>query len=188
MNWIAVTLNTLLAGGIACAASTASKTSATAHEAPSAESSRPQAMLQASEWLPVQAREMLARRMKRHGEEMMHLTAMVLTLNHEGAVYAAEHIAEEPTIGRPTAGEHGTISELLPARFFDFQDELSDRAMTMANAARAGSYDKMMLAYNRLTETCIGCHVVYLKYEEATDSESGDLDLSLDGQAEASAQ
>jgi hypothetical protein len=109
---------------------------------------------------------MLAARMQRHGEEMMYLTAMVLTLNHEGAAHLAEHIAEEPRIGRPGTDDHGTISELLPARFFDLQDELSERAKTMASAARTGANDAMVHAYARLTETCVSCHEAYMTGEE----------------------
>jgi cytochrome c' len=180
MKWIALSLSTVLAGGLACATtSTASKSPDSAGNAASS-SSRPAPKLQPPDWLPVQAREMLAARMQRHGEEMMYLTAMVLTLNHEGAAHLAEHIAEEPRIGRPTSEERGTISELLPERFFDLQDELNDRAKAMASAARTGANDKMVQAYGRLTQTCVSCHEAYLADDRATGEESGALDVDPD--------
>jgi cytochrome c553 len=112
---------------------------------------------------------MLAARMQRHGEEMMYLTAMVLTLNYDGAAYLAERIAEEPRIGRPAPDEHGTISEILPSRFFVLQDELNERAKAMAAAARTRTKDDMLNAYGRLTNTCVSCHEAYLESDEAPE-------------------
>jgi hypothetical protein len=177
MKWLALSLSTVLAGGLACATtSTTSRSPDTAARTSASGASRRPPKLHAPDYLPIQAREMLAARMQRHGEEMMYLTAMVLTLNHEGAAHLAEHIAEEPRIARPGPDEHGTISQLLPARFFDLQDELNERAKVMASAARTGANDEMVQAYGRLTQTCVSCHEAYLSDDDATDAESGALD------------
>ena len=179
MKWTAISLCALAAGAAACSTTkTASKTPDTVTSA--SEGARPKPELKAPEWLPVQAREMLAARMQRHGEEMMYLTAMVLTVNYEGAAHLAGHIAEEPRIPRPSPDEHGTISELLPARFFELQDELNQRAQSMASAARAREEGKMLNAYSRLTETCVSCHVLYMHEpgdeEGAFDADPGELE------------
>jgi cytochrome c' len=182
MKWIALSLSTVLAGGLACATTgTTAKSPDTAAKTTASAPPGPPPKLRAPDYLPVQAREILFGRMQRHGEEMMYLTAMVLTLNHEGAAHLADHIAEEPRIGRPRPEEHGTISELLPERFFDLQDELNDRAKDMASAARTGANDKMVQAYGRLTQTCVSCHEAYLADDDATGEESGAFEGELDG-------
>jgi len=114
------------------------------------------------DWLPREAREMLTARMERHGEEMMLLLVSVLTLHHEDSELLADHVAAEPRLGRPGPSEEGTISALLPARFFGFQDELIARARALAAAARAKDDARIVRAYGQLAETCVSCHSVYL--------------------------
>jgi hypothetical protein len=114
------------------------------------------------EWLPREAREMLGARMDRHGEEMMLLLVSVMTLEHEDTELLAEQVAAEPRLGRPAPGEKGTINALLPARFFALQDELTERAHTIAAAARAKDNGRIVRAYGQLAETCVSCHSVYL--------------------------
>jgi hypothetical protein len=115
------------------------------------------------EWLPSEAREMLTARMDRHGEVMMLLLVSVLTLQHSDTELLAEQVAAEPRIGRPAPGEQGTISALLPPRFFTLQDELVDRAHAVATAARANDNSRIVRAYGQLAETCVSCHSVYLQ-------------------------
>jgi hypothetical protein len=171
MKRTAITLSAIAVGALACS-STTTATKAPETAAATAEGARSKPEVPAPRWLPVQAREMLAARMQRHGEEMMYLTAMVLTVNYEGAAHLAGHIAEEPRIPRPRVDEHGTISELLPTRFFELQDELNQRAQSMASAARAHEKDAMLTAYSRLTETCVSCHVLYM-HDEESEGRSG---------------
>lgn len=152
-------------------ASTVSTTPAagTASTAPGANAVAPQATLGAPEWLPTEAREMLSSRMQRHGEEMMLLLVSVMTLQHEDTELLAEQVAAEPRLGRPAPGESGTISSLLPPRFFDLQAELQVRARAMAEAARAKDDTRIVRAYGQLAETCVSCHSVYLNAEERAD-------------------
>lgn len=126
----------------------------------------PRAGLGAPEWLPREAREMLSARMQRHGEEMMLLLVSVMTLQHEDSEILAMQVAAEPRLGRPAAGESGTINALLPPRFFDLQEELQARARLMAEAARAKDDTRIVRAYGQLAETCVSCHSVYLSAQE----------------------
>ena len=133
--------------------------------APGPDTVAPQATLRAPEWLPTEAREMLSSRMQRHGEEMMLLLVSVMTLQHEDTELLAQQVAAEPRLGRPAPGESGTISALLPPRFFDLQEELQVRAHAMAEAARTKNDTRIVRAYGSLAETCVTCHSVYLNPE-----------------------
>jgi hypothetical protein len=125
--------------------------------------------LPAPDWLPTEAREVLSARMQRHGEEMMLLLVSVMTLQHGDTGILAEHIAAEPKLGRPAAGETGTISAMLPARFFELQDELQLRAKAMAEVAQTSDPGRIVRAYGQLAETCVSCHSVYLDAEGRAD-------------------
>jgi len=127
------------------------------------------AKLPEPEWLPEAAREMLATRMQRHGEELMLLLVTVLTLGHEDSAHLAREVAAEPRIGRPSPGEKDTLNALLPARFFELQDELRERALSVADAADAKDSGRVVRAFGKLTETCVSCHAVYLDAEAALD-------------------
>jgi hypothetical protein len=105
---------------------------------------------------------MLTARMERHGEEMMLLLVSVMTLHHDDTELLADHVAAEPRLGRPGPTEKGTISSLLPPRFFALQDELTERAHTLGAAARAKDNTRIVRAYGQLAETCVSCHSVYL--------------------------
>jgi hypothetical protein len=140
-----------------------------ASPAPTATTSSPTASAHGSaaslpdpDWLPSEAREMLSARMDRHGEEMMFLFMSVMTLNHADSELLAEQVAAEPQLGRPSPGEKGTISALLPARFFTLQEQLVQRAHAVAAAARSNDNGRIVRAYGQLAETCVSCHSVYL--------------------------
>jgi hypothetical protein len=125
--------------------------------------------LPAPEWLPDEAKEMLSSRMQRHGEEMMLLLVSVMMLQHGDTEILAEQVAAEPRLGRPAAGETGTVSAMLPVRFFDLQDELQVRAHAMAEVARTSDAVRIVRAYSQLAETCVTCHSVYLNAESRAD-------------------
>lgn len=137
--------------------------------APGQDTMAPQAILGAPDWLPNEAREMLASRMQRHGEELLLLLVSVMTLHHEETERLAEQVAAEPRLGRPSPGESGTISSLLPERFFDLQEELQVRARAMAEAARTKDDTRIVRAYGQLAETCVSCHSVYLNADEPAE-------------------
>lgn len=133
------------------------------------ESPKAPPVMQKPEWIPSEAREMLTARMRRHGEEMMFLVVSVLILSYDSAEEMAEEIAAEPKIGRPGAGESGTINALLPQRFFEFQDELRERADAVSDAAHAKDHVRLVRAYGQLAETCVGCHAAYMESEPPSD-------------------
>lgn len=122
----------------------------------------PVAALPDPDWLPTEAKEMLHARMDRHGEVMMLLLVSVLTLHQNDTELLAEQVAAEPRLGRPGPAEKGTLNALLPTRFFGLQDELTERAHALAEAARASDHGRIVRAYGRLAETCVSCHSVYL--------------------------
>jgi hypothetical protein len=112
---------------------------------------------------------MLHARMERHGEVMMLLLVSVLTLQQNDTELLAEQVAAEPRLGRPGPGEKGTLSALLPARFFGLQDELTARAHALAEAARVSDNGRIVRAYGQLAETCVSCHSVYLTPDSTFD-------------------
>jgi hypothetical protein len=144
------------AGGDASEESTEESTTALRRDAPAPKLDEP-------EWLPPAARDALAQRMQRHGEEMMLLVIGVVILSYDGAREVALDIAREPRIGRPAPGERGTISSLLSPRFFDLQDELQERSRAVADAAGDRDAARLATAYGRLVETCVSCHSVYVR-------------------------
>jgi hypothetical protein len=112
---------------------------------------------------------MLHERMERHGEVMMLLLVSVLTLHQNDTELLAEQVAAEPKVGRPGPEEKGTLTALLPARFFELQDELTARAHALAEAARVSDNGRIVRAYGQLAETCVSCHSVYLTPDTSFD-------------------
>jgi len=112
---------------------------------------------------------MLHDRMARHGEEMMLLLLSVMMLQNSDTEVLAEQVAADTRVGRPAAGDKGTISQLLPPRFFTLQDQLVERAEAVAAAAREGNTARVAHAYGQLVETCVSCHSVYLQPDQTFD-------------------
>lgn len=171
-----VTLGALVGQGFGCSAASQppkapaeEKPKAVVKPSPTLQEGPAAPVMQKPEWIPSEAREMLAARMRRHGEEMMFLVVSVLILSYDSAEQMAEEIAAEPKIGRPGAGESGTINALLPARFFEFQDELRDRADVVSDAAHAKDHMRLVRAYGQLAETCVGCHAAYMESEPPSE-------------------
>src|SRR4051812_31351673 len=156
----ATTTSTAPAAGAALSARSATGSSSAAEASGS---------LPEPNWLPSEAREMLSARMDRHGEVMMMMLVSVMTLQHSDTELLAEQVAAEPRLGRPVAGEKGTISALLPPRFFTLQDQLVDRAHAIAAAARGNDNARIAHAYGQLAETCVSCHSVYLQPDALFD-------------------
>jgi hypothetical protein len=142
----------------------------TRSEQPTSEPARVTPRLPKPEWLPEEVRDMLGQRMQRHGRTMMFLLMDVVTLSHEEAAEEADAIAAEPRFGRPAPGEQGTISALLPARFFDLEDQLQAQAHELSRAARANDDKRLVAAYGQLTQSCVGCHMVYLYPDDKPES------------------
>lgn len=187
-SWSPRALSTVVALALGCTSgATRPEPARSADDAPKA-SSVPAPSLPEPTWLPPEAREMLMARMHRHGEEMMLLVVSVVILSYDGARHMAEEIVKEPKLGRPAPGEQGTINALLPPRFFSYQDELEQRASAVAEAAEAKDPTKLVVAYGKLAETCVGCHAVYMSSEPAEGSyDSYEQDPEEEGSGEPNA-
>jgi len=118
--------------------------------------------LPSREELPPEAKEMLAGRMMRHGEEMTTLMIHVLLLDYDVAGILAADLAREPKLGRPAPSEKGTLNALLPAKFFVYQDQLESSATALAQAAAAKDDKKLVDAFGAVAKSCVGCHSTYL--------------------------
>jgi len=112
--------------------------------------------------LPAAARAILVERMGNHRQDMTRLHAAVLFLEHDAARALAEQIAAEPRLARPADGAAAELNSLVPPRFFELQDELKQRALTVAAAAAKGDDAAIAQAYGALTSTCVRCHAAFL--------------------------
>ena len=165
MKTTSCALTALLSLNVACAANRGStpegKPEPRATTRDPATNERPR--LQDPQWLPESARQMLATRMERHGDDITWMTASVVLLSYEGTAEMAERIAAEPRLSRPEPGETDTVNALLPPRFFELQDQLRDRAREVVKVARAHDERGMVKAFGAMTETCVACHSTYLR-------------------------
>lgn len=114
-------------------------------------------------------------RMDRHGDRMILLMESVLLLNYDLARILSQELVHEPKIGRPSPDERDTIGALLPAAFFDHQDELGERASKVSAAAEARNARALTESFSRLAETCVSCHAAYL-YEESEQADPAQVD------------
>jgi hypothetical protein len=112
--------------------------------------------------LPELARQLLRRRMERHGKDAPVLWTAVTLLQRDVVAELATNIASEPRLVRPTFGHTDELNTQLPERFFVLQDVVRDRAKALAQAARGGSDEELAQAFGRLAETCVACHSAFL--------------------------
>src|SRR2546425_166850 len=83
------------------------------------------------DYLPVLARQLLRKRMERHGDDMMQVVIAVTLLQRERARAIAEDVASEPRLTRPIAGGADDLNAALPNQIFVLQDELRMRARAL---------------------------------------------------------
>jgi hypothetical protein len=114
------------------------------------------------DYLSELARQMLRRRMERHGRDMTTLMTGVVLLKREVVQSLASNLAGEPRITRPLPDSRDDLNSALPERFFVLQDELRDRARQLADTARSGKDKELGESFARLTQTCVACHSTYL--------------------------
>jgi hypothetical protein len=111
--------------------------------------------------LPPAARQILRTKMGRHDLQMRALMSRVVLLDDDGIARAAGEIFDEPALARPLGADE--LNSLLPARFFDLQDELRTRARRLV--AASGRHDRAAVAeeFAALAKSCVACHDVYLR-------------------------
>lgn len=119
--------------------------------------------LEAPAYLSGLARQLLKKRMARHGKDMLSMVQSVLFLDHETTQRLAAEVAAEPRLTRPIAGGEDDLNAALPERFFVLQDELRTRAQALGEAAKTGDDSSLAKRLGELTQTCVSCHSTYLE-------------------------
>jgi cytochrome c556 len=119
--------------------------------------------LSAPSYLSTLARQLLKKRMARHGKDMLSMVQAVLFLDHETTQRLASEVAAEPRLTRPIAGGEDDLNAALPERFFVLQDELRSRAQALAEAAKTADDASLARRLGELTQTCVSCHSAYLE-------------------------
>lgn len=131
--------------------------------APSPKVTAPKKGLEAPSYLSPMARQLLKRRMARHGRDMLTLVQAVLFLDRETTQRLAGELAAEPRLTRPIAGGEDDLNASLPERFFVLQDELRSRSLALAEVARKSDDAALAARLGELTQTCVSCHSAYLE-------------------------
>jgi hypothetical protein len=165
--WVIALSAIALMGGVAAAARPASSPGDAGAPPPP----KREEVLRNPEYLPAEARALLRDRMARHGGDMTVLMAAVLMLNYEVTEELVQAIGREPKLTRPSPRMKDTLNSSLPSKFFDFQDLLAVRAKELASAAKAYDDPRLVKAYGRLAEVCVGCHSLYLRGAEESQPE-----------------
>jgi cytochrome c556 len=119
--------------------------------------------LPAPDYLPEAARALLRKKMARHGQDVRDLMFGVTLLRYDVARAAAQRIAAEPRLERPTAGGEDDPATFLPERFFVLQDEARMRALAVTSAAERKDDQALAENYGLLMQACVSCHSAYLK-------------------------
>jgi len=113
--------------------------------------------------LSATARAVIHQKMADHGDQMNELVWAVVLLDRAETARIATAIAEQPRLARPSTGDATELNTALPPRYFELQDQLRDRARSLAAAAKDWDSRVVARSYGQLAETCVACHEVYLK-------------------------
>ena len=126
-------------------------------------------VLEEPEHIPPAAREILRRRMERHGAEMRELVMRVILIDDDAAARIAGEIYDEPTLARPLGRDE--LNGMLPDRFFVLQDDLKARSRSLV--AALARHDRRVIAddFAALTRGCLACHDAYL-HERPTHADN----------------
>jgi hypothetical protein len=125
----------------------------------------PEVSLPAPAYLPAMARELLRKRMERHGRDQSRLVLAVTLLQRDVVKSIASDIAAEPRLVRPLAEGPDELNTALPERFFVFQDALRLRAKDLAAAASNKDDVGLAKSFGQMVEICVSCHSTYLDPE-----------------------
>jgi len=122
-------------------------------------------VLATPDYMPKLARELLRKRMERHGRDQSRLVLAVTLLQRDVVKSIAGDIATEPRIVRPLAEGRDDLNAALPERFFVLQDALRLRAKDLAAAASTKDDVGLAKSFGQMVEICVSCHSVYLDPE-----------------------
>lgn len=126
---------------------------------PSPEQKKVAQLLQPSE-VSAEARKFLKGQMKSHAKEMNQLSVATATLKYEQVKKLATAVSNDPRLD-PAVGP----ASKLPKGFFDLQDYLKKRALSLAEVTDAKDPDALAAAYEDLVVTCMACHWAFLPPE-----------------------
>src|SRR5678815_3651220 len=145
-RWVLAGLCVLGAGGLATAYAQQKK------------GAPPEPVVMPAERIPSESEAKLTDRMKRHGADLIELTHAVTVLDRKAIAQTADRIRLDTAMTLKVDG--GVVHD---ARFQQLDQQLRERVTELANAAR--TYDDATLApaFGRTMETCVRCHVSYLK-------------------------
>ena len=118
----------------------------------------PDPALMPPEKIPSDTEARLTDRMNRHGADLLELTHAVTVLDRKAIAETADRIRLDTAL---TLKVDGGVAH--DARFQQLDQQLRERVTELATAAR--KYDDAALApaFGRTMETCVRCHVSYLK-------------------------
>jgi cytochrome c556 len=125
----------------------------------------PSGRLPEPEYLPELARQLLKKKMRRHGADMTQLFLSTTLLQREKTRILASEISKEVRLSRPTIGGEDELNTALPEKFFVLQDEVRSRARNLAEATRSADDAELAKSFGLLMQTCVECHSAFLKKE-----------------------
>lgn len=130
---------------------------------------RTQPKLVRAQPLTTEARMALRSQMLDHGDDMENLLWSALMLDYEGTAAIADKMSKAPTLSRAGVGQEDTINALLPAEFFELQDQLGASIADLRSAAQDKQDEAMATEYAKVAKTCIQCHSLYLRFPTAAE-------------------
>ncbi len=162
-------LKGILSAGLAVLASCATgERSGPPQEPQLARAVAPPDRLTPPEDLPPTARAILRTRMASHARDMGTLMSNIMVLRYKKIEEGASAIAADANLSRPLTGDATELNAHLPAKFFDLQEELKERAKVLAEAAHRMSAFDVADAYGSVSETCVRCHATYREGQPQT--------------------
>ncbi len=115
-----------------------------------------------AETLSPLARDLLHRKMERHGDDMVRLVIAVTLLQRDKVKLFATDIANEPRLARPMPGAEDAVNAGLPEKLFVLQDELRSRAKTLAESSKSASNETLASNLGLMLQTCVTCHSAFM--------------------------
>ena len=118
----------------------------------------PEPVVMPAERIPSENEAKLTDRMKRHGADLIELTHAVTVLDRKAIAATADRIRLDTALTLKVDG--GVVHD---ARFQQLDQQLRERVTELATAARKYDDTALAPAFGRTMETCVRCHVSYLK-------------------------
>jgi cytochrome c' len=118
----------------------------------------PDPTLMPPERIPSDAEAKLTDRMNRHGAELLELTHAVTVLDRRAIADTADRIRLDTALTLRLDG--GVVKD---PHFQQLDQQLRERVTELATAARKYDDKALAPAFGRTMETCVRCHVSYLK-------------------------